>query len=394
MRKEFVFLCIALFLLLFGTYLSGSLLVPYAKTLGGTGTTIGIIYSCMYVVRLVFGSPIGRLSERKGSKAILTYSLMLFPIIAAVYWFSWNIASLLGARFLHGFASAMLLPMAMAYMGEISPKGQEGRYMGIYNTILFVAAAIGPLVGGFIYDRFGIRYAFFSLFILAVIALIIVLIASRNTEKPVVKEEASNPYMSNTYETVYTTFGINKPLIMLSILNVLISVFLALFGASFTMLGLYRGFNMLQIGLLVAINNIILGATQIPLGHFVDRMDKFKLTIYFGILTAALLLLLPSADKLWIFVILIIAIGIASAVCLASTSALSALLGRNLGMGKTMGFIGSVNSAGTIAGYLLLGVLTDKFSIGVPFYFTSTLWFLVLLFLMYYNRNKKLGLSL
>ena len=134
----------------------------------------------MYVVRLLFGTPIGRLSQKKGAKTILTYSLMLYPFIAVAYWISWNIPSLIAARLFHGIASAMMLPMAMAYIGEISPIGQEGRYMGIYNTILFVASASGPLAGGLIYDKFGIRHAFLTLFLLALSSVIIILAFTRS----------------------------------------------------------------------------------------------------------------------------------------------------------------------------------------------------------------------
>ena len=68
MRKEFFLVCSSLFLLIFGTYVSGSILVPYARSMGGTALDVGIVYSSMFVVRLVLGAPIGRLADRRGVK--------------------------------------------------------------------------------------------------------------------------------------------------------------------------------------------------------------------------------------------------------------------------------------------------------------------------------------
>ncbi|MDF2572342.1 MAG: hypothetical protein K0R55_3946 [Sporomusa sp.] len=75
MRKEFFFVCTALVLLVLGTYIPATLLVPYAKTLNGTSMSIGIIYSCMYIVRLLFGTPIGRIAQKKEQKRYLHIAL-------------------------------------------------------------------------------------------------------------------------------------------------------------------------------------------------------------------------------------------------------------------------------------------------------------------------------
>jgi DHA1 family multidrug resistance protein-like MFS transporter len=369
MKKEFFFVCAAVFLLVFGGNVSGTMLVPYAKSMGGTSLTIGIVYGSMYAVRLLFAAPIGRLSERKGTKTILKWSLMLYPVIAAVYWLSRDIPSLIAARLLHGVASAMMLPMAMAYIGGASPAGREGRYMGVYNMILFAASAAGPFAGGLIYDNFGVKNAFFTLFIFAVLSLAVMLAFVRSgkgtaqTEKKYAKETGGLRLLIK-----------NGRLMALGGVYVVTAVLIALFGASLTQLALSYEFSMGLIGLLIAIFNAVVGIAQIPLGRFADRFDKVKLVAASGAASAAAIMLLPMIKSLPGLVILVIAAGIFTALNLTSATGLSAVLGKEAGMGRTMGFLASATSVGTIAGYLGLGWVTDASGIAGAFYLAGAVF--------------------
>ena len=378
MRKEFWVVCASLFLLVSGTYISGTLLVPYASALGGTSFSIGVVYGAMYIVRLIFGGPIGHLSQRRGTKAILQLSLMLYPFIAAAYVVSWNIPSLLGARILHGFASAMMLPMAMAYIAQVSPAGQEGRYMGIYNTILFAASAIGPVMGGVVYDRYGIKQAFYLLLLLALAALAIMLLAVK-------AEKGRRDYPPGSINTVRLSGGPGlgilriRGMVGLSAMNIVQAVTAALLGATFTQLSLSIGMKMNIIGLLIALNNAIIGAVQIPLGKVVDRINKPKITIVSGIGMTLWVVLLPMVQTVWGMALLLVILGLFMAVNLSCVTALSAILGKESGMGFMMGFLGSANSLGTIIGYLALGSITDRLGIRSAFYLTGSLSVLALL---------------
>lgn len=120
----------------------------------------------------LFGAPIGRLADRKGVVAILHLSLALYPFIAVAYWLARDVYTLIAARLLHGVASAMLLPMAMAYIGQLSPPGEEGRYMGVYNTVYFLGNGLGPMASTVVASLFrGYRPSFVVMLILSIMAL-------------------------------------------------------------------------------------------------------------------------------------------------------------------------------------------------------------------------------
>lgn len=395
MRKEFTLVCSSLFLLIFGTYVSGSVLVPFAKKLGGSPVDIGIIYSSMFVVRLFTGAPIGRLAQRRGVKTVLALSMTIYPLVAVAYWFSVSIPTLLVARLLHGVASAMALPMAMAYIGEVSPPGLEGRYMGVYTIIMHFAAAAGPIVGGMVYDARGERHAFAVLFILAVFSLFVVVGFTRHDLGAPAKEprpKARVRVHSDRLPGIAQELLKSPQLAALCITNITVSVVLALNGATFTQLGLSRGYSMTSIGLLASLFSTVVGMSQIWLGRFCDRWNMPKTAVLSGCALSAILIFYPFVNSRLLLAALITAAGAAGAVFLAAVSALSAVLGKRRGMGNTMGFLGSAASAGNIVGYLGLGVVTSVLGISFAFW-AAAIFFLVgaVLFFWLWGMEAKPG---
>jgi len=80
----------------------------------------------------------------------------------------------------------MIVPIIMAYIGDLTPPGQEGSYMGLYNMAMFLGIAAGPILGGVIVDHGGTRSAFITLAGLMGIAFFIILLflpAHRPTSK-------------------------------------------------------------------------------------------------------------------------------------------------------------------------------------------------------------------
>jgi len=65
-------LSFAVFLLVTGTGIVAPLIGPYAHSLGAGGFWIGLLFSGFYIVRLLVGTPVGRLADHQGPKRVLT----------------------------------------------------------------------------------------------------------------------------------------------------------------------------------------------------------------------------------------------------------------------------------------------------------------------------------
>jgi MFS family permease len=79
------------------------------------------------------------------------------------------VEALIVVRFLQGIASAMIMPVTQAYVGDITPDGGEGFVMGLFNMSVFLGLSIGPLLGGFISESYSLHAAFAAMGALALV---------------------------------------------------------------------------------------------------------------------------------------------------------------------------------------------------------------------------------
>lgn len=354
MSRSLNFVIIAAFLLVTGTFISGTILTPYAQEMGATWFQIGILSGSMYVVRLFVGTPVGRLADKKGVLTVLKYSLMLYPIIAITYWFSSTIYALIFARLLHGLASAMMLPMGMAYIGQASPAGEEGRYVALYNACVLLASGIGPFISTIIAGFYNYRATFITLFVLAVMALSILQIF-RNGQKTEMKHHDNiDTVVSENMNSILLR---NPKIMALSMANIALSVISSLVGFFLIPFLKEKGINLVITGSIIAIYNIISGISQIPFGKMIDRYNKFNITLLSSVVTALALLIFPLTNNIWFISVTMVVVSLGSAALLSGTSALSVIVGRETGMGVTMGFLSTSNSLGMIFGCISLSLL-------------------------------------
>jgi MFS transporter, DHA1 family, multidrug resistance protein len=363
------------FVLTIGTGMVAPLLAPYSQKLGASGFWVGLIYSGFYMVRFMIGTPIGKLADRFGPKGILVISMSIYPFIALSYFLSDSLITLLGARLLHGVASAMLLPMVMTYIGEITPKGKEGMNMGIYNTVLFLANGLGPILGGFIADWWGVKEAFLLLLLLALVTLVLTVTTLSSTRKGSAPIESKREIQAKVNEH-HSSVWKNGSLMALSSIFFISAVLTMFIVSFFPLFGTEKGLSTLQIGILIAIYNLTVGILQIPFGKMADKYNKIKLlyTSSFGV--AILFFIIPELESFALLGGFVFLFSVFTGVVVASSSAVAAETGQRFGMGRTMGYLSSATSLGMVIGPLVSGVMIDLFSTSWLFFAIGGGWVL------------------
>ena len=100
---------------------------------------------------------------------LIVAGLLCYALVSVAFVFSRNVEHLIVIRFLQGIASAMIMPVVQAYVGDITPPGREGFTMGLFNMSMFMGLSAGPLIGGLINDHFSLKIAFVCMGILALV---------------------------------------------------------------------------------------------------------------------------------------------------------------------------------------------------------------------------------
>ncbi len=102
----------------------------------------------------------GRLADNFGRKRIFllgTAAVIVTSVMAAM---ANDGTILLIARFLQGVSAAMLYATQIAILTSVFPSHQRGRVIGLAVSAIYIGLASGPLVGGYVIDQLGWRFAF------------------------------------------------------------------------------------------------------------------------------------------------------------------------------------------------------------------------------------------
>ena len=103
----------------------------------------------------------GALGDRFGRRKILILGIALFALGSALCGLADSLNLLLAARVLQGTGAALLLPNSLAILGSAFTGEARGRAIGIWSAVSAIAAAIGPVLGGWLIDTVGWRFIFF-----------------------------------------------------------------------------------------------------------------------------------------------------------------------------------------------------------------------------------------
>src|SRR5688572_30234360 len=117
-----------------GISMVSPLLPVYAEELGAEGMLLGLTFSSFAVVQAIAGPITGRMSDRYPRKPFIVFGLIVYMIAALGYLSAGNVWQVIGFRAFSGIGTSMIFSVARAYVGDLTPIGREGRWMGVFAT--------------------------------------------------------------------------------------------------------------------------------------------------------------------------------------------------------------------------------------------------------------------
>lgn len=353
-------------LAIFATMLGNGVVMPfiplYSQQFGAEGFTIGVLFGSHSASRTFLLPFIGRASDRRGRKEFLLWGLALYAASSVAFLLANSLFVLTLVMALQGVATAMVQPISMAYVGDLTPKGQEGRYSGYINTAFLGGVAGGPVLGGVVRDLYNMQASFILLGILSLLSLILLWLFL-----PEVRHE------KNTDTTAHLPFReifSCHPLVGMSVFrlsyaaaNAAIWVFVPLLAAQLLAL------STSQIGLLISLNVLVSTVMQAPCGRLADRVtNKVTLIVIGGLVSAVSLALFPLATTYWHLVVLNLLVGAAFGLAYPAHMAVAMENAKGFGMGTVMSLLLTVHSFAMTVGPMLFGLVIDLYSLNGVFY--------------------------
>ncbi|HXU34622.1 MAG TPA: MFS transporter [Thermoanaerobaculia bacterium] len=107
-------------------------------------------YTLSMAALLLIGGAAG---DRFGRRRVFLAGAGLFALASAGCGFSTNVTQLILARAVQGIGAALLIPCSLAILGAAFEEKERGKAIGTWAGASSIAAAIGPLLGGFLVDH-------------------------------------------------------------------------------------------------------------------------------------------------------------------------------------------------------------------------------------------------
>jgi len=346
-QKVFNVLFISVFSAMLGLGIVVPLLPFYAESLGATGIWIGAIFSGFSLSRAVFMPIIGNLSDLRGRKIFILSGLLAYSLLSFLYISANSVYALTAVRVVHGVAFAMVIPIAMAYIADLSPEGGEGKHMGTFTISMFLGMGFGPLLGGIIKDTYGMEAVFISMAIFSIIAFIICLIFLPEAKGKHVGSSLREALKSKIMRAVlfframnafaYGTFMVFLPVVGLKLANL----------------------RPTEVGILISLSIFTTAFLQRKFGKIADIRRKSLLIVFGSIVVAFSLFMIPLFNSFTYLLTAALLIGIGGGISLPSAMAIVTIAGREVGQGSAMGAFNTAMSIGMITAPMISGGIMD-----------------------------------
>jgi len=376
--KIFSTLFFSIFVTLTGVGIVVPLLPVYAHDLGASGIYIALIFGGFSLTRTFFLPWFGRWSDRKGRKPFINIGLFGYFLVASAFVMATHVETLITIRIIQGIASAMIMPVTQAYVGDITPTGKEGISMGLFNMSVFLGLSLGPLFGGVIKDFFSLQVAFGCMAGLALTAFLLTFfcLPPRSQEYIVVSGYQPRPWRQLLVDRMIISLFFFR-LVYATCIGIIWGFLPVYADVRFSLSGS-------AIGVLVMLGVFVSGLLHIPMGWMADRTDKRRLVMFGGLVAAVGTLLLALAQGFWDLFAANLIFGVGGGISMPALMALAVIAGnRREAMGSVMSLITAAHSLGMLFGSLCGGIVMDMidlrfaFSVGAVIMLIGVCFFLI-----------------
>jgi MFS transporter, putative metabolite:H+ symporter len=106
------------------------ILAPMSAEFSLTDTQAGLLASVSFIGMVVGASSAGALADRYGRRPVFATSMLVWGAASLLAALSWDLTSLLVARFFIGVGMGAEFPVAQSLLSEFIPAGSRGKYLG------------------------------------------------------------------------------------------------------------------------------------------------------------------------------------------------------------------------------------------------------------------------
>jgi EmrB/QacA subfamily drug resistance transporter len=183
-----VALCLAAFIISVDVTIVNVALPTLVRRLGASTTQLQWIVDAYSLVFAALVLAAGSLSDRLGRKGVLLLGLTVFAAGSLTGAFSGTIAELIASRSFMGLGAALMFPSTLSLLVNVfTERGERAMAIGLWGATTGIGIATGPIVGGWLLERYwwGSIFAFMAIVAAGIAVLVAVSVpGSRDPSTP------------------------------------------------------------------------------------------------------------------------------------------------------------------------------------------------------------------
>ena len=345
-------------------------LIPfYAQRFASGAAGIGVLIASYSVMQLLFSPVLGRISDTRGRRPVLIFSILTSVGSFALFTFASNYFVLLLSRLVAGLATEGAV--AQAYVADITTKEERSSGIGKIGAATGIGFILGPVFGGLL-SPYGLRAPGYAALFLSLVNLVLLFVLLPEPERHTVG--SSEGGLMESLKGVLD--AVREPFIgQVYIIFFFVTLAFAAIPVIVPLLAIeYYGFTEVEMSYVF----IFIGLVQVFLQGFaikklVARLGEEKLIIFGPLLLLLGVVLTPLLRSIPGFgfstVLVTLGVGITNTVVPGFISLMTSadMQGSKLGVAQ------SVGSIARIFGPLIGGFATDLGGVQLPFYVSGAL---------------------
>jgi len=356
----------------------------------------GVIFGIFAIVRGSISPIAGKMMQNFSIKKMMIIGFIIYTISSIMYIFSDTATLLLITRIVQGISAGISLPLILAYAGFLSEEYGSPIPTNLAVTGVQFGIAIGPFIGGFIYELFNYNAVFYIMGLMGIAGIIISFFIIPHTIEV-------NKNSISVLKGMNIQYPREKGFVLK--FNVPCAAFIFQFAGIYmlsvimTLIAIYvekhkLPINTSQIGLIIFSLSALIAVTLIPVGSFVNKFTKpnFK-SLYFiiigGIVSVVPFYLFSECQTFISLFCLVMITGIGLSILYPTVNSLSIIIGKMEGIGLWWGLNTFVNSLGYFLGSVVTMVLATYFGASSAFTVSGIICS-ALIFMGSYKAYKRL----
>jgi predicted MFS family arabinose efflux permease len=263
----------------------------------GDASNVITFFSVAYGFSQLFFGPLG---DRYGKYLVVACASLACALTAGLCAIAPNFALLLVARLLAGATAAALIPLSMAWIGDVVPYQQRQPVLARFLIGHIFGLSMGAFFGGMAGDDLGWRFPFFGIALIFLLIGAVLLLLNRrlpaHAQAAHKAEGATIPRMIKEFRQVLATPWARMVLVTVSLEGAF------LYGAfAFIASHLHHAFGMSLTAsgamvMLYGFGGLFFAAAS---GAFVHRLGEVGLSLWGGLFVAGSLLAIGVAPVWW-----------------------------------------------------------------------------------------------